>query len=61
MARQYTHAQETEKEMLALKAAGKTNREIAEEMGFKNDVDLRNSMFFYVWGFSFLSVSSGAL
>ena len=36
MARQYTHVQVIEKEMLEMKAAGKTNREIAEEMGFKD-------------------------
>ena len=36
MGRQYTHVQEVEKERLAKKAAGKTNREIAEELGFKD-------------------------
>ena len=36
MGRQYTHVQVIEKEMLEMKAAGKTNREIAEEMGFKD-------------------------
>ena len=36
MARQYTHVQDVEKEMLEMKAAGKTNREIAEQFGFKD-------------------------
>ena len=36
MARQYTHVQEVEKEMLEMKAFGKTNQEIAERFGFKD-------------------------
>lgn len=36
MARQYTHVQVVEKEIMEMKAAGKTNREIAEEFGFKD-------------------------
>lgn len=36
MGRQYTHVQAVEKEMLEMKAAGKTNREIAEHFGFKD-------------------------
>lgn len=36
MARQYTHVQAVEKEMLAMKEAGKTNRELAEYFGFKD-------------------------
>lgn len=36
MARKYTHVQVAEKEMLEMKAAGKTNREIAEHFGFKD-------------------------
>lgn len=36
MARQYTYVQEVEKEMLEMKAFGKTNREIAERFGFKD-------------------------
>ena len=36
MSRQYTHVQAVEKEILEMKAAGKTNREIAEEFEFKD-------------------------
>ena len=36
MARPYTHVQVVEKEMLEMKAAGKTNREIAEYFGFQD-------------------------
>ena len=36
MSRQYTHVQAVEKEMLEMKAAWKTNREIAEYFGFKD-------------------------
>jgi len=36
MSRPYTHIQAVEKEMLEMKAAGKTNREIAEHFGFKD-------------------------
>lgn len=36
MARQYRHVQAVEKEIMEMKAAGKTNREIAEEFGFKD-------------------------
>ena len=36
MSRPYTHGQVVEKEMLEMKAAGKTNREIAEYFGFKD-------------------------
>ena len=36
MSRQYTHVQAVEKEILEMKAAGKTNREIAEQFGFKD-------------------------
>ena len=36
MARPYTHVQAVKKEMLEMKAAGKTNREIAEYFGFKD-------------------------
>lgn len=32
----YTHVQAVEKEILEIKAAGKTNREIAKEFGFKD-------------------------
>ena len=56
MARPYTHVQVVEKEMLEMKAAGKTNREIAEYFGFQDKY-----AFFYAWGFYSLSVSSDAL
>ena len=36
MARPYTHVQVVEKEMLEMKATGKTNREIAEYFGFQD-------------------------
>ena len=36
MARPYTHVQAVEKEMLEMKAEGKTNREIAEYFGFQD-------------------------
>ena len=36
MQRQYTHAKDVEKEMLELRAAGKTNRETAECFGFQD-------------------------
>ena len=36
MARPYTHVQVVEKEMLEMKAEGKTNREIAEYFGFQD-------------------------
>ena len=36
MARPYTHVQAAEKEMREMKAAGKTNREIAEYFGFQD-------------------------
>ena len=36
MARPYTHVQAAEKEMLEMKAEGKTNREIAEYFGFQD-------------------------
>ena len=36
MSRQYTHVQAVEKEILEMKATGKTNREIAEQFGFKD-------------------------
>ena len=36
MARPYTHVQAVEKEMLEIKAEGKTNREIAEYFGFQD-------------------------
>ena len=36
MSREYTKVQAVEKEMLEMKAAGKTNREIAEYLGFKD-------------------------
>ena len=36
MARSYTHVQAVEKEMVEMKTAGKTNREIAEHFGFKD-------------------------
>lgn len=41
MARQYTHVQEVEKEMLEMKAAGKTNREIAEHFGVKDKYEVK--------------------
>ena len=56
MARPYTHVQAVEKEMLEIKAEGKTNCEIAEYFGFQD-----KSAFFYAWGFYSLSVPSGAL
>ena len=36
MARPYTHVQAVEKEMLEMKAEGKTNREIAAYFGFQD-------------------------
>ena len=36
MARPYTHVQVVEKEMREMRAAGKTNREIAEYFGFQD-------------------------
>ena len=36
MKRSYTHVKILEKEILEMKAAGKTNREIAEYFGFKD-------------------------
>lgn len=36
MSREYTKVQAVEKEMLAMKEAGNTNREIAEHFGFKD-------------------------
>jgi hypothetical protein len=36
MAREYTHIKVLEKEILAMRESGKTNREIAEHFGFKD-------------------------
>jgi len=36
MSREYTHIKTFEKEIMAMREAGKTNREIAEHFGFKN-------------------------
>ncbi len=36
MRKQYTHMQVVEKEMIEMKEAGKTNREIAEHFGYRD-------------------------
>ena len=42
MKRSYTHIQAAEEEMLAMKEAGKTNREIVEHFGFKDKYELKD-------------------
>jgi len=42
MKRNYTHVKALEKEMLEMKAAGKTNSEIAEHFGYKDKEVVKN-------------------
>ena len=49
MARPYTHVQAVEKEMLEMKAAGKTNREIAEYFGFQDKYVVKRWVKRYNW------------